>query len=300
MRSSSLHRTCRVLGRQRVARRPAPDPPRGPRRRTSRTVRAERRVVGDRTPGVVRDVLPARRVRSAVRSRGVGHQPRRQRRSRGVPLGHHRRRVDRLAAAASPASPSARPCRASPSRARRGTTRSVDQHWQTAADVTRVMVQGLVDDMPAEPVVLNINVPDVPLDEITGWTYGDRRHPAAAGDGHGPRSSRCPAMRARSTSTCRGATPQDARPATPTAASSNGARCRSATCPASPTRTATTSALAIANLDALLALTPITSRSPADRAASRDGDDVAEVDTGCDLDALTGGPVVENEPAVRR
>ncbi len=47
-----------------------------------------------------------------------------------------------------------------------------DQHWQTAADVTKVMVQALVDDMPADPVVLNINVPDVPLDDITGWKFG--------------------------------------------------------------------------------------------------------------------------------
>jgi 5'-nucleotidase len=47
------------------------------------------------------------------------------------------------------------------------------QHWQTAADITRVVVQGLVDDMPAEPVVLNINVPDVPLAEVTKWTYGE-------------------------------------------------------------------------------------------------------------------------------
>jgi len=34
------------------------------------------------------------------------------------------------------------------------------------------MVQGLVDDMPADPVVLNINVPDVPLDDISRWNYG--------------------------------------------------------------------------------------------------------------------------------
>jgi len=46
------------------------------------------------------------------------------------------------------------------------------QHWQTAADVARVMVQGLVDDMPEEPVVLNINAPDVPVEEISGWSYG--------------------------------------------------------------------------------------------------------------------------------
>ncbi len=48
----------------------------------------------------------------------------------------------------------------------------IGQHWHTAAEVARVMVQGLVDDMPEEPVVLNINVPDIPIDEITGWSYG--------------------------------------------------------------------------------------------------------------------------------
>ncbi len=47
-----------------------------------------------------------------------------------------------------------------------------DQHWQTAAEVCRVVVQALVDDMPAEPVVVNINVPNLPLDEISGWSHG--------------------------------------------------------------------------------------------------------------------------------
>jgi 5'-nucleotidase len=47
-----------------------------------------------------------------------------------------------------------------------------NQHWETAAEVAKVMVQTLVDDMPAEPVVLNINVPDVPLTDVTGWRFG--------------------------------------------------------------------------------------------------------------------------------
>ena len=160
----------RVLGRRRVARRAPPDPPRGA-RRADRGVRGERGVGRDRSAGVVRDVLAARRVRRAVRSRGVGHQPRRQRRPGGVPLGHGRRRVDR------------------PERQISGVAISqsvagfavegqawdeaiVGQHWESAAEIGRVMVQGLVDDMPAEPVVVNVNVPDVPLEEITAWKFG--------------------------------------------------------------------------------------------------------------------------------
>ena len=46
------------------------------------------------------------------------------------------------------------------------------QHWESAAEVGRVMVQGLLADMPTDPVVVNINVPDVPLEEITSWKFG--------------------------------------------------------------------------------------------------------------------------------
>jgi 5'-nucleotidase len=45
------------------------------------------------------------------------------------------------------------------------------QHWESAAIVGRQVVQSLVDDMPAEPVVVNVNVPDVPLDEMKGWRH---------------------------------------------------------------------------------------------------------------------------------
>ncbi|NND73867.1 MAG: 5'/3'-nucleotidase SurE [Ilumatobacter sp.] len=43
--------------------------------------------------------------------------------------------------------------------------------WDSAARVGKVVVQALLDDLPAEPVVVNINVPDVAMDEIKGWRY---------------------------------------------------------------------------------------------------------------------------------
>ena len=46
------------------------------------------------------------------------------------------------------------------------------QHWESAAEVGRVMVQALLADMPTDPVVVNVNVPDVPLEEITSWKFG--------------------------------------------------------------------------------------------------------------------------------
>jgi 5'-nucleotidase len=46
-----------------------------------------------------------------------------------------------------------------------------DQHWQTAADVASVVVAELVDQRPAEPVVVNVNVPNLPLGEIRGWRH---------------------------------------------------------------------------------------------------------------------------------
>ena len=33
------------------------------------------------------------------------------------------------------------------------------------------MAQALVDDLPEEGVVVNLNVPDLPLDEIEGWRH---------------------------------------------------------------------------------------------------------------------------------
>ncbi|HSM65313.1 MAG TPA: 5'/3'-nucleotidase SurE [Ilumatobacteraceae bacterium] len=51
------------------------------------------------------------------------------------------------------------------------------QHWDSAATVAAAVAQSLVDDMPVEPVVVNINVPDVPIEEFGTWRYarvGDR------------------------------------------------------------------------------------------------------------------------------
>jgi 5'-nucleotidase len=51
------------------------------------------------------------------------------------------------------------------------------QHWDSAAAVAKQVAQTLVDDMPLEPVVVNINVPDLPLESFGTWKYakvGDR------------------------------------------------------------------------------------------------------------------------------
>ncbi len=41
--------------------------------------------------------------------------------------------------------------------------------WETAASVAAEVTRGLLADMPAEPVVINVNVPNCELDEIAGW-----------------------------------------------------------------------------------------------------------------------------------
>ncbi len=45
----------------------------------------------------------------------------------------------------------------------------VNQQWDTAATVAGAVVERLVADLPTEPVVVNLNVPNVALDEIKGW-----------------------------------------------------------------------------------------------------------------------------------
>jgi 5'-nucleotidase len=45
----------------------------------------------------------------------------------------------------------------------------VNQQWDTAAIVASAVVERLVADLPTEPVVVNLNVPNVALDEIKGW-----------------------------------------------------------------------------------------------------------------------------------
>lgn len=44
-----------------------------------------------------------------------------------------------------------------------------NQQWGTAAEVASVAVGGLLASSPAEPVVLNLNVPNLPLDQLKGW-----------------------------------------------------------------------------------------------------------------------------------
>lgn len=43
------------------------------------------------------------------------------------------------------------------------------QKWHVAAEVARVFVAELVSDLPTEPVVVNLNVPNLELGEIAGW-----------------------------------------------------------------------------------------------------------------------------------
>lgn len=49
----------------------------------------------------------------------------------------------------------------------------VNQRWETAARVAEVIVGGLVKEPPLEPVVINVNVPNVDIDQIRGWRHGD-------------------------------------------------------------------------------------------------------------------------------
>ena len=47
------------------------------------------------------------------------------------------------------------------------------QKWHVAAEVASHYVGGLVANMPSEPVVVNLNVPNTELDEIQGWAIGE-------------------------------------------------------------------------------------------------------------------------------
>jgi len=43
--------------------------------------------------------------------------------------------------------------------------------FDASASVAKAYVQAMIDDLPTEPVVVNINVPDLPLAEIKGWRH---------------------------------------------------------------------------------------------------------------------------------
>ncbi|MCU1361385.1 MAG: surE [Ilumatobacteraceae bacterium] len=47
----------------------------------------------------------------------------------------------------------------------------VGQKWHTAAAVAAAFVQGLVAAPPIEPVLANLNVPNVEIDQIKGWRH---------------------------------------------------------------------------------------------------------------------------------
>lgn len=46
-------------------------------------------------------------------------------------------------------------------------------HWETAAAVAAAAVRGIIAEPPAEASVLNINVPDLPIDQIDRWAWTD-------------------------------------------------------------------------------------------------------------------------------
>lgn len=47
-----------------------------------------------------------------------------------------------------------------------------DQRWDTAAAVATAVVGALLAALPEDPVVVNVNVPNLALEEIRGWRYG--------------------------------------------------------------------------------------------------------------------------------
>ena len=47
----------------------------------------------------------------------------------------------------------------------------IDQRWSTAATVARAVVASVIAAPPAEPSVLNVNVPNLALDELRGWRH---------------------------------------------------------------------------------------------------------------------------------
>ncbi len=47
------------------------------------------------------------------------------------------------------------------------------QDWSAAAEVARTFVAGLAEQPPPSPIVVNINVPNLPIDEIVGWRLAE-------------------------------------------------------------------------------------------------------------------------------
>lgn len=44
-----------------------------------------------------------------------------------------------------------------------------DQHWDSAAEVGALVAAAMLADLPAHPIVVNLNVPNRPLAKIDGW-----------------------------------------------------------------------------------------------------------------------------------
>ena len=60
------------------------------------------------------------------------------------------------------------------------------QNWSTAATVARTFAEALLADLPTEPVVVNINVPNADLHDLAGWelTEVGLHPPRAISDAH--------------------------------------------------------------------------------------------------------------------
>lgn len=51
-----------------------------------------------------------------------------------------------------------------------------NMRWETAGEIAAHVVRGMLDDLPTDPVVVNVNVPNLAVDELKGW-----RHTTLAG-----------------------------------------------------------------------------------------------------------------------
>jgi 5'-nucleotidase len=51
-----------------------------------------------------------------------------------------------------------------------------DQHWDTAAEVGFRVAQAMLNNLPADPIVLNLNIPNRDLGELRGWRRTEVAH----------------------------------------------------------------------------------------------------------------------------
>ena len=45
----------------------------------------------------------------------------------------------------------------------------LDQKWESAGAVAALVAAEVLSDLPRDPVLINVNVPNLPLDQIKGW-----------------------------------------------------------------------------------------------------------------------------------